>query len=428
MDDRQLTPQERARLDRQALVRVVRMGFLVMYFVVTLLFMLDAFQRETSLEFQVTTGWWVTLIGATLIAVLLVVVDILTPTKRLRSLVAVAFGLLAGMLATILLGSVLDLFVQIYELKPAYGQVVTTIKVLMGMAICFLAISWVLQTSDDFRLVIPYVEFARQVRGPKPMLLDTSALIDGRVVELVATGAVQVPLIVPAFVLSELQLLGDRGDKLQRAKSKRGLETVSRLQRGGRADVSIDESAVPGVGVDQMLLELARLQSATIVTTDAGLARVAAVQGLSVLNLHDVAAALKPALLPGATLTLEILRRGEQPAQGVGYTDDGTMIVVEDGGDRLGREEQVEIVSAVQTAGGRLLFARLATGAEPQAPAAESQQPAATPTPAAPPTPTAPTTPTAPPAGPTGSSGSSGPLGPNVGAPGRGVPHRNPRR
>lgn len=449
MDEQSLSPRDRAQRDRQALVRVVRMVFLVMFFVVTLVFALEPLKGESSLEFQVTTGWWVTVIGATMIAALLVGVDIATPHKKLRSLVAVAFGLLAGMLATILLGSVIDLFVQLYELRPRFDQVVTAIKVLLGMAMCFLAISWVLQTSDDFRLVIPYVEFAKQLRGPKPLLLDTSALVDGRVADLASVGIVQVPVIVPRFVLEELQLLGDRGDKLQRLKSKRGLETVTRLQRIGRVDVSIDETIVPGAGVDQMLMELARIVSATIVTTDAGLARVAGVQGIGVLNLHEVANALRPTLLPGTRLSLHIARAGEQPGQGVGYTDDGSMIVVEDGGGHVGTDQHIEILSAMQTAGGRLLFARVARlDADPtdETPATRDMptatNPAATTPPAAPAAVPAPADAAIRPASGTGGSGAaggggpgggagggaSGPLGPNVGLAGRRVPNRNPRR
>jgi uncharacterized protein YacL len=190
------------------------------------------------------------------------------------------------------------------------------------------------------------------------LLLDSSALIDARIVDLATTGMVQTPMVAPRFVLLELQALSDSVDKLNRTKGRRGLDAVSRLQRTPGVDITVDETPIPGKSVDQMLIELARLMPAVIVTTDANLNRVARIQNVPVLNLNDVANALKPSLIPGSELSIAVIRAGEQPGQGVGYLDDGTMVVIEEGASAVGGEARVEVTSAMQTSAGRLIFAR----------------------------------------------------------------------
>jgi uncharacterized protein YacL len=230
---------------------------------------------------------------------------------------------------------------------------------MIGMTFSYLGVVTILQTQDDFRLVIPYVEFSKQIRGPKPLLLDTSSLIDARIADVAATGIIQSPIVIPRFVIAELQLLADSSDRLRRARGRRGLEVTTRLQRSA-IDLTIDETPVPGKAVDQMLVELARQMPATIITADLGLARVAQIQGVSVLNLNDVANALKPSLLPGENLVIRIIKAGEQPNQGVGYLDDGTMVVAENAAQRIGEDASLLVTSTLQTSAGRLIFAKLA--------------------------------------------------------------------
>jgi uncharacterized protein YacL len=266
------------------------------------------------------------------------------------------------MLATIALASIMDLLLQtaiddqrsIDKLKPF----MTTFKVMLGITLCYLGITTVLQTQDDFRLVIPYIEFSKIMRGQRPLILDTSALIDARIADVGATGIIQTPLVVPRFVIAELQMLADSHDKLKRARGRRGLDVVRRLQRS-TLDVSIDDTIVPGKAVDQMLIELARRIPGTIVTSDLGLARVAEIQSIPTLNLNDVANALKPALVPGETLSLRLIKPGEQHGQAVGYLDDGTMVVADSALHRIGELATVMVTSTLQTSAGRLIFARL---------------------------------------------------------------------
>jgi uncharacterized protein YacL len=230
---------------------------------------------------------------------------------------------------------------------------------MLGLCLCYLGVTTVLQTQDDFRIVVPYVEFAKQIRGVRPLVLDTSALIDGRIADVAATGLIQAPLVVPRFVLAELQLMADAGDKLKRAKGRRGLDVVARLQRQGTIDVKIDDTKVHALSVDQMLVELSqKLGGGRLMTTDLALTRVAQIHGVMVLNLHEIANTLKPTLISGQQLLLRLVKAGEQAGQAVGYLEDGTMVVAENAAHKIGQDALLLVTGSMQTIAGRLVFAR----------------------------------------------------------------------
>jgi uncharacterized protein YacL len=197
----------------------------------------------------------------------------------------------------------------------------------------------------------------RAAGGPK--LVDTSAIVDGRLADVAATGFLEGPLLVPRFVLRELQRLADGGDPLRRNRGKRGFEILQKLQGVRGVAVEIVDEDVAGVAdVDAKLVELARRRGARVVTTDYNLNRVAELSGVSVLNVNDLANALKPVVLPGESLRVQLLREGKEPGQGVGFLEDGTMVVVEQGRGLLGQEVPVVVTSALQTSAGRMVFAR----------------------------------------------------------------------
>lgn len=311
---------------------------------------------------EVEVPWWFGVAIALALFAIVLLIDVLTPNKKISSISAVMFGLLAGILATVAISAVIELALRVWlpdKAILAIQPIINIIKPLLGVALCYLGITTILQTQDDFRLVIPYVEFAKQIRGTKPLLLDSSAVIDARIADIAATGLLQAPLIVPRFVVVELQQLADSADRLKRTRGRRGLDVVSRLQRSGTLDVSIDETPVAAVAVDQALVELAQRLTARIVTTDHGLTRVAQIQGVVVLNMHEIAAAFKSSLLPGENMLVRIVKPGEQPGQGVGYLDDGTMIVVEHASGLVGQDAPVTVTSTIQTAAGRMVFAKL---------------------------------------------------------------------
>lgn len=378
-------PREVARESRASLVRVVRLVFGALLAVVTLSFMLriDTGTLGGDPQQRLLEQWWVPLTASGVLGLFVIALDVLAPIKKLATVSGIVFGLLVGLIASFALSNIIDLLAQSYgwNTKEYWPEYLSAIKILLGISLCYLGVSTVLQTQDDFRLIIPYVEFARQIRGSRPMLLDSSVLIDGRIAELAGTGVLQTPLIVPRFIVLELQTLADSSDRLKRTKGRRGLDVITRLQRGANIDVTIDDGAQPGpdVGADQALLDMARSLPATILTTDSGLLRVASIQSVSALNLHDVAAALRPALIPGVAFELRIVRRGDQRRQGVGFLDDGTMVVVEDADDLIDQTLRVEVTSTMQTAAGRLAFARrLEGGAADQA---EPSQPPSAPRP-----------------------------------------------
>ncbi|GJQ29021.1 MAG: hypothetical protein HBSAPP03_09050 [Phycisphaerae bacterium] len=357
-----LSPADVADRQRTVFVRTVRAGYLILMATFTSLAVIQAAGDQQLAD--VPWRLWLPVAVAVFLFGVSILVDLLTPTKKIATIMGVLVGVIAGMLATLAIGFVIDLLLQSWvpegEALKALKPVVNNIKIMMGITLCFLGIVTVLQTKDDFRLVIPYVEFAKQLRGTRPILIDTSILIDGRLTDVAATGFIQAPLIIPRFVVQELHLLADQGDSMTRAKGRRGLDMIAKLQRSPKLDVTIDETPVPGKAVDQMLVELARTMPALIMTSDMGLARVAAIQNIGVLNLNDLANALKSALVPGESLTLKLIRPGEQPGQAVGFLPDGTMIVVEDGAPRIGQTTPLTVTSSLQTSAGRLIFARLA--------------------------------------------------------------------
>ena len=352
---------EQDRRARATLIRVLRVLMLLMMGAVTLLTVLQIGEDPDG-PARVVENWETALIVALGLAAGVIAVDVFTPVKKISTIGGVFLGLLAGMLAAVAIGFVIELIVETYDLKAS--RLIGGVKVLTGIALCYLGVTIVLQTQDDFRLIIPYVEFAKQIRGVRPVALDTSALIDGRIDEIAQTGFILAPIIIPRFVIGELQLLSDSADKLKRARGRRGLEMVTRLQRNPRLDLSIDDSPVVGKNVDAMIVEFAQEIDASVLTTDTGLARVARIQGVTALNLNDLAAALKPSVIPGEELTLELIREGEQSGQAVGYLDDGTMVVVENGELAIGSRVAATVTSTIQTAAGRMIFGRLEHAAE----------------------------------------------------------------
>ncbi|MFW5681865.1 MAG: PIN/TRAM domain-containing protein, partial [Phycisphaeraceae bacterium] len=244
------------------------------------------------------------------------------------------------------------------ENRPAFVELLQGVKVFIGLITCYVSISLVMQTKDDFRFVIPYVEFAKETRGSRPTLLDTSVLIDGRVLDILETGVMQGELMVPRFVLDELQTLADEGDKLKRARGRRGLDMLQKLQDYTGVQTVIDETQVTAAGVDHKLIELAEQRQARIMTNDFNLNKVATLRGIDVINLNDLAKAMRPVVLPGEEMTVKLVKPGENPAQGVGYLEDGTMVVVENGRDFLQQDVDLVVTSTLQTSAGRMIFGR----------------------------------------------------------------------
>ena len=351
------------------ILSILRGIFIVLVTAVTSLYVLSyqssLFARAQSADFATIAATLLTTMG---VALVFVVVDVLTPNKKLWALSGVFLGLIAGLVAAYAGSFMVDLAAVILypaEVARREGAVYNLFqgaKVVMGLITCYLSISLVLQTKDDFRFVIPYVEFAREIRGTRPIVVDTSVLIDGRILDLARQQFLPGPLIVPKFVLMELQTLADSSDKMKRAKGRRGLEVLNKLQHDPLVDLSLEESDVEGAGVDQKLMTLVQQRDARLMTNDFNLAKVAAVRKLSVLNLHDLSLAFRPVAMMGDMLRVKVMKAGEGANQGVGYLEDGTMVVVENGKAMIGEDVQVTVTSTLQTSAGRMIFGKTTEG------------------------------------------------------------------
>lgn len=195
------------------------------------------------------------------------------------------------------------------------------------------------------------------------ILVDTSAIIDGRIADVAQTGFVTGNLVVPRFVLDELRHIADSGDPLRRARGRRGLEVLNRLRRDARVPLEVlDAELSEGLEVDATLVQLSKAEGASILTTDYNLNRVAEVEGVRVLNLNELAHALKPVVLSGEEITVQIVQEGKEAGQGVGFLDDGTMVVVEGGRRHISERLGVTVTRVLQTAAGRIIFAQPKVG------------------------------------------------------------------
>jgi uncharacterized protein YacL len=319
-------------------------------------------------------GWGVAI--SLTIAVFIVCIDILSPRRKLQIFSGTILGLLVGLLLAYALSFAVQMIVEQYYTpvegaspaatlsKEAIQWLITSIDLLVGIICCYLSISFILQSRNDFRFIIPYVEFSKQIKGARPILLDTSILIDGRIVDIAASGIIQSQLIAPRFVLEELHALADSADKLKRGRGRRGLDILHKLRDAHSSDVvfyedSGDEDRNHGAGVDQKLLALAQNLSARVMTADFNLKKVGQLRGLEIIDINDLGRALRPVVLPGDRLRVRLVRAGEEAGQGVGYLEDGTMVVVEQGRDSLNSEVELTVTKLLQTSAGRMIFGRL---------------------------------------------------------------------
>lgn len=292
--------------------------------------------------------------GVLLVAFAIIALDMFIPRKRIDVISAVYFGLLIGALFTNLLTLAMAPFLS----GNNYGSYIS-LGVLTVM--CYACVSMLLQTKDDFRFVIPYVEFARDFKGIKPLILDTSSVIDGRLAELAETNILDSRLVMPRFVLLELQAIADSSDKLKRVRGRRGLDILNRLRSSERIDFTMYDMELPefaGQPVDMKLVLLAKHMDGKLVTGDFNLNKVAKLHNVEVIDLNQVASALRPQHLPGEYFQIRIVKPGEGHEQGIGYLDDGTMVVVEGGRDKINQTVQVVVTSTLQTQAGRMIFAK----------------------------------------------------------------------
>jgi uncharacterized protein YacL len=294
-------------------------------------------------------------------------IDFFTPKKSLSALAGVFFGLLVGIFISWALAPVLDTINDTWRIGLT-PMTIQAIKLMMGICICYLVISIVVRTKDDVRFVIPYVEFAKQTKGSRPLILDTSAIIDGRIADLCQSKLFDAPLVVPRFVLNELQLVSDSADKLKRNRGRRGLDILNKMQTNPTIDVEIDDNISPQIdeveGVDQKLVLFTKHCNGRLATTDYNLTKVAQVRSVDVININDLANSLKTIALPGEMMIVKVIKAGEEADQGIGYLDDGTMVVVEGARNKIGRDIHLAVTSSLQTSAGKMIFGKFESFAQ----------------------------------------------------------------
>jgi uncharacterized protein YacL len=299
---------------------------------------------------------YIAFISVMLVAAAVLAADMAVRRKRLDTITAVDFGTIIGLFLTYVFQLALTPI-----LPNAHSWLADWLRLALATVVCYSCISILLQTKNDFRFIIPYVEFAKEVKGLKPYVLDTSVVIDGRIADIVETRVIDNQLIMPQFVIAELQAIADSNDKLKRNRGRRGLDILNRLRSDAKVDLMIYDRELPefaGQPVDQKLVLLAKHLEGKVVTNDYNLNKVAKLHNVGVINLNDIANSLKPVFLPGEGIDVRIVKAGEESGQGVGYLEDGTMVVIEGGRDHIGDQVFAVVTSVLQTSAGRMVFGR----------------------------------------------------------------------
>jgi len=297
---------------------------------------------------------WAGVAAGTAFGLLIVLGDKLVKGISLRIFSSATFGLLVGFIFARLLLSSKILAVASPQTQWVCGLIIYATFSYLGMMLA------IRSNRDEFALIIPYVRFRQATVQDAPLLIDSNIIIDGRIAGLCATGFLSGALVVPRFVLDELQRLADSGDALKRERGRAALDRLTQMQRDPALTVSIHESEDDDrIPVDTKLVQLAQLLDARLLTNDSNLCSIARLQNVAVLNLHDLSRALRPTLAAGEHLELALVKEGRDAHQAVGYLPDGTMVVVNHARSQIGKTVPIVVASTLQTTAGRLFFAEL---------------------------------------------------------------------
>ncbi len=293
-------------------------------------------------------------VGAgTFLGAVVVLFEILARRVSLKGLSSGVFGIMFGLILGRMFTFLLVIFKMPEDMSAAFTSYIYLVCVYLGLTLG-------LKGKEEFNLIIPYVRFRRQEFKEENIVVDTSSIIDGRIVDIVKTGFLEAKFVVSRFVLNELQALADSTDYLKRQKGKRGIEILHSLKKEPAIEVVIHEEEFDAhLEVDEKLVKLAKLLESKILTTDYNLNRIAQLQGVKILNINDLVNALKPILLPGEKLSLKLIKEGKEHNQAIGYLEDGTMVVVENSKWLIGKTVDVEVTSILQSPSGRIIFTKI---------------------------------------------------------------------
>jgi len=271
----------------------------------------------------------------------------------IRGLSAMVFGLLLGVFMAKLISEVLKLI-------PLGEFFNSTSPIILTIVFSYLGIVMALRGKDEFHIVIPYVRFKRQDVNAGSIILDTSAIIDGRIADIYKTNFIAGRLVVPRCVLNELQKLSDSADDIKRQRGRRGMELLRSMQADPHIDTYVHEDEITDEDqVDAKLMKLSKLLDARLCTTDFNLSRVASLQKIEVLNIHELVNAVKSSIFTGETVEVKLIKEGKEQNQALAYMEDGTMIVVGDARHLIGKKITVCVTSVLQTQSGKMVFAKI---------------------------------------------------------------------
>lgn len=331
-------------------------------FIFRLFFLLFSF-LGCILMWYVVEDWGLFLVIAVgmSVASLVILTDVLMEGFSLRGLSALTFGLVVGALVAFLLSNS-PLFEPL-ESDPVLAQTLFLARLGLYVTSMYLATVIALRGKDEFNLVIPYVRFNPHNVDTSLAVVDTSALIDGRIAAICESGWFGYTLLIPRFVLDELQAIADSSDQARKEKGRKGLDVLNELKQMNSVQLRIHESDVPTrEAVDSKLIYLCDSMNAKLLTTDYNLARLAEFQGVGWLNLTSLVKALNQEVSVGTRVSVELVRAGKDPDQAIGYLPDGSMLVVNQAREYVGREVSVEVDSVVPSAGGKMVFATFSSG------------------------------------------------------------------
>lgn len=288
-----------------------------------------------------------------IVAVSIILFEFMMRKVSVRGLSSAVFGLIFGLIMAKLVSDTLSLL-------KLDQTLLYSLKVVLTLIFCYLGMIVAIRGRDEFNIIVPYVKFSRQDQKDELVILDTSVIIDGRIADICNIRFLEGKFIVPRFVLKELQQIADSSDSLKRARGRRGMDILGKLQKNPNIDVKIHNEDFTDVKeVDAKIVKLAKVLSARVFTNDYNLNKIAEIQGVKVLNVNELANALRPVVLPGESLDIRLIKEGKEYNQAVGYLEDGTMVVVDNGRRLIGQNVRVVVGSVLQTAAGRMIFGKL---------------------------------------------------------------------
>ncbi len=335
----------------------ISLAFLRILFLVLSIFFMTIFMISSPVGSMHTNA----LIGVFLGVVfgsLLISFDILFKRFNLRSfniaVVGIFFGYLMGQALVLIFDAVLDISRVSILLQPETLEIIKIALFLFGT---YLGTIMTLRSSDELYVSIPFVKFSHISQKKKDLIIDNSILSDARIIDLSATGFLDHQLIIPRFIIKELYTLAEIGDEIAKSKARRSLDVIKKLEAISELDIRFNDTDFPEIkDAYAKLIRLARLLDSNVLTADISRVQMAAIEGIKVINIHALSNALKPLMQAGEYIKIKVQRYGKEPRQGVGYLDDGTMVVVNGGGNYIGEIIDAKVLSVKHTSSGRMIF------------------------------------------------------------------------